>query len=461
MTLLLPAPAGMSVQAWYVAGVGMLMASWWMTEAVPIPATSLLPLALFPLLGVADIREAAAPYANPLIYLFLGGFLIAEAVQQCGLHKRLALFILSRRGDTPRSVVAGFMGTTALLSMWVSNTATALMMLPIGISVVELASQTLSKSEASIKRFGTLLMLSIAYAASVGGVGTLIGTPPNTFMAGFLEDTYGISIGFAEWMLVGLPLVAIGLPVVFYVLSYVVYPPDFQTIPGGRRLFSEQYHLLGRFSSREARVSIVFFGVAASWMARPLLMSQIPGLSDAGIAVLGAVLLFIIPASSFSGERLLSWSHASRVPWGVLILFGGGLSLAGLIGSSGLAIWIGEYLAQLASFPTIILTVVFITAIIFLTELTSNTATAAAFLPVVGSVAVAMTGEPLVFVIPATLAASCAFMLPVATPPNAVVYGSGYVRLADMARAGLILNLVFIVLITVMSFILPVSGLGQ
>ncbi len=460
LTLVLEPPGGLDTEAWHVAGVGLLMSIWWMTEAIPIPATSLIPLAFFPVLGLADIRATAAPYANPLIYLFLGGFLIAEAVQQSGLHKRLALFILSRMGSTPRSVVVGFMVTTAFLSMWVSNTATTLMMLPIAISVVELAAVTASLREESVRRFGTLLMLSIAYAASVGGVGTLIGTPPNALMAGFLEDTYGIAVGFAEWMFIGVPLVIVGIPIVFFLLAHIVYKPDFDSIPGGRTVFRGLHAELGRLSKREVRVSIIFVGVAVLWIFRPLLNAFIAGLSDAGIAMAGAVLLFVIPARSLRGEKLLSWTHAANVPWGVLILFGGGLSLASVIDSSGLAVSIGESLSGLASLPVPLLIVVVTATVIFLTELTSNTATAAAFLPVAGSVAVALTGEPLVFVIPATIAASCAFMLPVATPPNAVVYGSGFIRLPEMVRAGIFMNLIFIALITLLVLLLPSAPLG-
>lgn len=451
---------GLSAEGWSVAGVGLLMAIWWMTEAVPIPATSLVPLVLFPLLGIGDIRSTAAPYANPLIYLFLGGFLIAEAVQLSGLHKRLALLILGKTGNSPKMIVAGFMVATAFLSMWVSNTATTLMMLPIGVSVVHLASTSVKASKESIHRFGTLLMLSIAYSASVGGVGTLIGTPPNALMAGFLEDTYGIVIGFAEWLWVGIPLVVVGLPLVYVILVYGVYRPGFNTIPGGRRMFERKYAELGRFSTREFRVSLVFFGVALLWVTRPLLSGIVPGLSDPGIAMAGAVILFVIPAGSLKDDRLLEWSHASKIPWGVLILFGGGLSLAGAIDSSGLASWIGEGLSQLSVLPIPVLILIVTTTVIFLTELTSNTATAAAFLPVVGTVAVVLTGEPLVFVIPATIAASCAFMLPVATPPNAVVYGSGFITLPEMARAGIYLNLVFILIITVFSLLLPENFLN-
>lgn len=458
LTLLLDPPSGLTVAGWHVAGIGLFMAVWWMTEAIPIAATSLIPLVLFPVFQIGDIRETAAPYAHPLIYLFLGGFLIAEAVQRSGLHKRMALLILQRTGDSPGKIVAGFMIATAFLSMWVSNTATALMMLPIGISVIHLASSTLETDETSVHRFGTLLMLSIAYSASVGGVGTLIGTPPNALMAGFLEDSYGISVGFAGWMTVGIPLVIVGLPTVYFLLTRGVYRLSFDAIPGGRNLFKNRFLELGPLKKIERRVSYVFFGVAVLWVTRPLLDNAVPGLSDAGIAMAGALLMFVIPADKLRGERLISWSNAAKIPWGVLILFGGGLSLAGAIEQSGLADWIGASLSGLSEFPIPFLILIISGVVIFLTELTSNTATAAAFLPVVGSVAVALTGEPLVLVIPATIAASCAFMLPIATPPNAVVYGSGYITIPEMARAGVYLNLIFMGIITVLSLVLPNLG---
>jgi len=455
MTLLTAPPEGMSADAWNVAGMSLLMAIWWMTEAVPIPVTSLVPLAVLPVLQVADIRSAAAPYAHPLIYLFLGGFLIAEAIQRAGLHRRIALFILSRTGDSPHAIVAGFMLSVAFLSMWVSNTATTLMILPIGISVVQLAASSANLEERSTRKFGTLLMLSIAYAASVGGVGTLIGTPPNALMAGFLEETYGIVIGFADWMLIGLPFVVLGLPLVYFVLTMGLFKPEFKSIPGGRKLFRGEYGRLGAMTVRERRVFILFVGVALAWMSRPLIEVYIPGLSDSGISIAGAILLFMIPTGEQSSERLLTWAEAVRIPWGVLILFGGGLSLAAAISSTGLAVWIGNSLGQLSRLPNIVLVFIFTTTVIFLTELTSNTATAAAFLPVVGSVAVTLNLDPLTFVIPATVAASCAFMLPVATPPNAIVYGSGFLKLSDMARAGLTLNILFALLITLCSLAFP------
>lgn len=457
ITLLFGPPVGMNLEAWRVAGVGLLMAFWWMTEAVPIPVTSLIPLALFPVLQIADIKSAAAPYAHPLIYLFLGGFLIAEAVQRANLHKRIALFILSGTGNTPQAVVGGFMLASAFLSMWVSNTATTLMMLPIGISVVHLVTSNTDLSKESIRKFGVLLMLAIAYSSSVGGIGTLIGTPPNALMAGFLEDTYGIVIGFAEWMLIGLPIVFLGLPMVYLVLTRGLFRPDFKTLPGGRALFKTEYQRLGEMSIREKRVFGVFVGVAVLWITRPLILltGVISGLSDTGISIAGAILLFIIPAGSKDSERLLDWASATRIPWGVLILFGGGLSLAAAISGSGLSTWIGGSLGQLSALPTLALVLIFTVVVIFLTELTSNTATAAAFLPVVGSVAVALSLNPLTFVIPATIAASCAFMLPVATPPNAIIYGSGLLKLSDMARAGILLNVLFAILITLMTLVFP------
>jgi solute carrier family 13 (sodium-dependent dicarboxylate transporter), member 2/3/5 len=458
--LLTSAPSGMSTQAWYVAALGLHMAVWWMTEAVPIPVTSLLPLVVLPVLGVGDIGEVAAPYSHPLIYLFLGGFIIAEAVQCSGVHKRVALELLNRTGDSPGAVTLAFMAITAFGSMWMSNTATTLMMLPIGISVVDLAASSSRLSAKSVKSFGTLLMLGIAYSASVGGIGTLIGTPPNALMAAFLEETYGIEIGFAEWMIVGVPVVIIGIPLIYFVLGRILFKPSFASIPGGRSLFREELTRLGRMSSAEKRVGLVFLTVALLWMTRPLLRGFVPGLSDSGIAVLGAISLFIIPVRRHSREKLLSWKSAVRIPWGVLLLFGGGLSLAAFISSTGLAGFIGESIGGLSELPPLVITFLFVVVVIVLTEMTSNTATTAAFLPVLGSVAVALDASPLSLVVPATIAASCAFLLPVATAPNAIVFGTGYIRISSMARAGVYLNLGFAVIITLLSMFLGSVPLG-
>ncbi|HEV2147675.1 MAG TPA: DASS family sodium-coupled anion symporter [Longimicrobiaceae bacterium] len=453
--LLLPPPAGMEPAAWRTAGVGILMAVWWMSEAVPIPATALLPLLLFPLLGVAGIDAAAAPYANPVIFLFLGGFMLAQAMQKWGLHRRVALEVIRAVGTRPASLVAGFMAAAALLSMWVSNTATAVMMLPIGVSVVELVCRREGGGDGRDEaNFAAALMLGIAYACSIGGLGTLIGTPPNALLAGFMRETYGVEIGFGRWMLLGVPLVLVGLPLTWALLVRWAHPFRIPEVPGGAEMIRRELRALGPPSRGEAAVAAVFFLAAASWIFRPLLERVLPGLSDAGIAVAAALLLFALPVHPGRGEFALDWEWARRIPWEVLLLFGGGLSLAGAIARTGLAGWIGAALSALDALPTVTVVAVVATVVIFLTELTSNTATAAAFLPVVASLAGGIGEDPLLFAVPAALAASCAFMMPVATPPNAIVYGSGAVTVPQMARAGFLLNLAFVVLVTLWGWLL-------
>jgi len=452
LLLLLPAPAGLSDAAWRTAAVGVLMASWWVTEAIPIPATALLPLALFPVLGIGSIGEAATPFANPLIYLFLGGFLLAQAMQGVGLPRRIALDTVRLFGTRPGSVIAGIMAASAFLSMWVSNTATALMMLPIGLSLIELLPG--DRDDPDRRRFGTALMLSIAYACSIGGMATLIGTPPNAFLAGFMLETYGESIGFAQWMLLGVPLVIVGLPLAWFILTRIVFPVPFAEIPGGRSLLDERRDGLGPLRPAEKRVAIVFVLTALAWMTRPLLQDWIPGLSDAGIAIGAAIVLFLVPAGEPGGRRLLTWRQAEATPWGVLVLFGGGLSLAAAIGSTGLGDWLGGQMESISHWPLVLLVATVVAFVILLTELTSNTATAATFLPVLGALALVIGQDPLVLAVPAALAASGAFMLPVATPPNAIVYGSGAIQITDMVRAGVWINLLFTVLITAASRLL-------
>ncbi|MFQ5747754.1 MAG: SLC13 family permease [Gemmatimonadota bacterium] len=448
--LALPVPAGLLPAAWRTAAVAALMAVWWVTEAIPIAATALLPLLLFPLLGVADPVRTAAPYANPLIFLFLGGFLVALAMERWGLPRRLALAALRLFGTRPRAVIGGVMASSALLSMWVSNTATAMMMLPIGLSIVGLARSGREEAET----FARALMLGIAYACSIGGLATLVGTPPNAFLAAFLLESYEIQIGFAQWMMVGVPLVLVGLPLAHLLLTRVICPVRLPELAGGQALLREEAERLGPMRPAEKRVAAVFALTAALWMARPLLDDRIPGLSDPGIAVLGALLLFLLPAGGGAGGALLDWRTAERTPWGVLLLFGGGLSLAAAIQATGLSRWIGGVIPGIAHWPPVLLVTVVAGAVMLLTEITSNTATAAAFLPVLGSVAVGIGRDPLLLVLPAALAASTAFMLPVATPPNAIVYGSGAITIPQMARAGVAVNLLFLVLITLATFLL-------
>lgn len=453
VVLLTPPPTELSEAGWLVAGVGALMAMWWITEALPIAVTSLIPLIAFPVLGIAPIDEAASPYANPLIFLFMGGFIIAIAMQVWDLHRRIALYIVRSVGTEPKAIIAGFIIASAFLSMWVSNTATALMMLPIGLSIIQLARDSAADGGPSLKNFNLVLVLSIAYACNIGGLGTLVGTPPNAFLAGFMLETYGVEVSFARWLGVGLPLVFVGLPLMFIVLTWV-YPVHSGIKLGGGGLINAELNKLGPMAAPEKRVAVVFVITALLWITRPLLSDVIPGLSDAGIAVAAAALLFVIPSGTVEQNRLLTWEQAEKLPWGVLILFGGGLSLASGISETGLAAWIGESVSALETIPLLTLIVAVAAVIIFLTEITSNTATAAAFLPILAGVAIGIGQDPFLLVVPAALAASCAFMLPVATPPNAIVYGSGFVTIPEMSRAGVWLNLLFIGLVTIMAYML-------
>lgn len=436
------------------------MATWWISEAIPIPATALIPLVLFPVLGIADIRATATPYAHPLIFLFLGGFIIAAAMQRWGLPRRIALQTIRLIGTRPSRIVLGVMISCAILSMWVSNSATALTMLPIGASLIALLGSELDSGAADSSpvgvKFGTALMLGIAYGCTIGGLATLIGTPPNAFLAAFMSDSYGIRIGFAEWMLLGVPLAAVALPIAYFILTRLLFRIETTSLPGGEALIRRELERMGPMSPAERRVLAIFVLTATMWMLRPIVSEWIPAISDAGIAMGGALLLFLVPSHRRSDTRLIDWPTAERVPWGVLVLFGGGLSLAAAIQSSGLTGWIGSAFVGLADLPHWLLVVAVVSVIILLTELTSNTATAATFLPVMGSVAVGLGLSPLMLAVPAALAASAAFMLPVATPPNAIVYGSGAITIPQMVRAGIYLNLLFVGLITAATvFLMP------
>ncbi len=443
-TLMFPPPDGLSVDGWHTAGAAMLMAVFWITEPIPIPATALLPLVLFPLLGLAGGGEAAAPYASPIIYLFLGGFFIAAAMQRWDLHRRLALKLISAIGTKPTRLVAGFLLSSALLSMWVSNTATAMMMLPIAISVTQLAN---GSGHREYDSFATVLLLAVAYGATTGGMATLIGTPPNALLAGYMEKVHGITIGFGQWMLLGVPLTLITLPVVYLVLTRVSFRLKNTSIAGMDGLIQTERVKLGPVSRGEAVTAIVFSLTALAWITQPLIAKVLPGVSDTLIAIAGALCLFIIPVSFSRGEFALDWDSARSVPWDVLLLFGGGLSLAGMIDQHGLSRYLGELCGALGGMPVIVTLAIVCFGILMLTELTSNTATAATFLPVMGALAVSLGQNPLLFLVPAALAANCSFMMPVGTPPNAIVFGSGRITLPQMARAGLWLNLALVPLI--------------
>jgi len=440
-------PEGVSTDAWRALALTMLMAVWWVTESLPIAITALLPVGLLPLLDIAPIEDAAAPYANPLIFLFLGGFILAEGVQRWNLHRRLALKVLSISGTRPDRVVGGFMLATAGLSMWVSNTATAALMLPVAISVLRLMGDDTGQSQ---KHFGLCLLLGIAISANIGGMATLIGTPPNAILAGYLNDNHELTIGFGEWMLVAFPLAAVLLVSAWWLLTSRIYPVAHQPLEGLAELLDEQRASLGPMGRPEMAVSVVFALVALAWLTRPLLEQLWPNLNirDEGIALLGALFLFVIPASWRKLEFLMDWESARNLPWGVLILVGGGLSLGAAIESSGLAETAAGALQGLDGQPLWLVMTGVVMLIMLLSHVTSNTATAATMLPLVSSLAISLNFPVGYLAIPVAMAASCAFMLPVATPPNAIMFSSGRFSVAQMVRAGGIISLITIVLIT-------------
>ena len=458
LMLFLGPPVGLTEPAWITAACMTLMAIWWMTEAIPVPVTALLPIVLFPLFGIAGIKESTASYAHPIIYLFLGGFLLALAIEKWDLHRRIALTILLSTGANARSLMAGFMITSALLSMWISNTATTIMLLPIGLAIISVISETVQDiSDKEQGNFQKALLLSIAYSATIGGVATLIGTPPNAFMAAFLLEHYQIDVSFAQWMLVGLPVTVIMLPITWLFLSRIAFPFSFETSKQTHDVLMKMKSELGRASREEKITSAVFIITALSWATRPFLDNYIPGLSDPGIAIVAGIVLFLIPAPEKGGGRLLTWADTQKLSWGILVLFGGGLALANAVSSSGLAAAIGGAVASLQFLDLALLVVVVTTLVIFLTEMTSNLATTATFLPVIGAIAIQLGFDPAVLIVPIALAASCAFMLPVATPPNAIIYSSEKITIPQMAKAGLALNILSITVVSLISvFAVPV-----
>ncbi len=471
-------PAVLSHEARITGAVGILMAVLWMTEAMPLAVTALLPIAIFPLAGIGSIGDVAALYANEIIFLFLGGFVIAAAMRQSGLHRRIALTIVHFVGVQPTRLVAGFMIATAFLSMWISNTAATLMLLPIGASIVALIEQRRGQrfeddepgpTSSQTARFAVSLMLGIAYAASIGSIATPIGTPPNLFMIGFLERNYGISIGFGQWMAFGLPIVLVMLPAAWYLLTGVMYRPGFQSIPGGKEIIDRERSKLGIVSQPERVVLTVFVSAVVAWILRDPVTSWEPlvsraewvgRLTDPGIAIIAAISLFLIPAEGRAGEPVMTWEATREIPWSILLLFGGGLSLAGAVTGTGLDRWIGEQLTVLTDLPLVVLILGITTVVIVLTELTSNTATAATFLPILAGLAVVSLLDPLLLVVPAALAGTCAFMLPVATPPNAIVFSSGHVTIPQMVRAGVLLNILAVFVIAAAVLLLGPLVLG-
>lgn len=444
----------MPAEAWRVAAVGLWMAIWWATEAIPVAVTAFLPLVVFEPLGIASLRDAAAPYANPTIYLFLGGFMLALAIERWNLHRRISLAILDRTGTDGRRLVGGFMFVAAMLSMWMTNTSTTMMLLPIVLSVVSVMRENVTDvDKKTMSHFQVVMLLGVAYASSIGGLATLVGTPPNALLIAYMSENYGLEISFARWMAVGIPVTLVMLPIAWLVLTRFVFPIEIPANEAVNKHLRDLRAELGPMTTSERRVALIFAAVVSCWMLRRPLTEffGLTGVSDAGIVMTAAVLLFMVPSGNASQPQLLTWHDASRLPWGVLILFGGGLSLAAGVSNSGLALWLGESLAPLNAFGTAVLVVAAVTLVIYLTELTSNLATTATLLPVMGAIAVQAGVPPIMLTVPITIAASCAFMLPVATPPNAIVFATGTISIPQMVKAGFFLNLIGVLIVSIVS----------
>lgn len=460
-----PGRITLSVMVW--------MAAWWLTEAVELSTTALLPVTILPVLGAVSIVDAAAPYAHRLIFLYIGGFTIALSMQRWGLDKRIALTTLRMVGTKPANMIGGFMIATAFLSAFISNTATTAMMLPIGMSVVALLA---GKAKGSSANFGVALMLAIAYSASMGGLSTLVGTPPNAFLASFVENSiaepYRMEMSFARWLMFGVPVSLCMLPLIWLLLTRWLYPVNDMQIEGGSELINQEYRGLGPMKWGERVTLVVFACTGLGWISRPFLkdvtlhlgsgeFKPFATLGDPSIAMIAAIILFVIPARTEKRDNVMNWDTALKMPWDILILFGGGMSLAAAVKATGVAEFIGAQAGYLSGVPTIVLILMVVTAVILLTELTSNLATTATLLPVLAALAPGLGVHPYLLIFTATMAASCAFMMPVATPPNAIVFGSRLVTIPQMVRAGIWMNLAGIVVITIVAWFLlePVTGI--
>lgn len=438
VTLVTLPPDGMSPEAWSVAGLALLMALWWITEAIPLPATALVPLIALPVLGIADGKAAAAPYADPVIFLFFGGFVLGIGMMRWGLHKRIGISVVAAVGTSPIRLLGGFLFATAFISMWVNNTSTTMMMLPVALSVIAYLSAGKSREEAGLGGLDTALVLAVAWAASIGGVGTLIGSTPNALLAAYMAREHGMQIGFGTWMLVGVPVVIVMTLACWGLLAWLFPAPAGLGARAGEAIRSE-LGALGPISTPEVRVAIIIVLTAIAWILRPALEPYLPGLSDTGIAIAGALAMLIAPSGR--GGAILKWADLRDLPWGVLILFGGGMSLADAISTSGLAAWLGQIMQALSVLPLILIITIATLGMLVITELMSNTAASAIFVPLGGAVALGLAIDPMLLTMPLALGASLAFMLPVGTPPNAIAFGSGRVTVGQMALGGALLNL--------------------
>lgn len=458
-------PDSLSFEGKAVAGIALWMAFWWMTEAIPIPVTSLLPLVLFPLFGMGTMREVAAPYASTVIFLVMGGVILGLATERSNLHLRVALWTIRLVGTKPSQIVLGLMIASAFISAWVSNTATAVIMVPIAVSILNLVRSI--DPDAVGRKFAASMLLGVAYGVTIGSTATPIGQPPMALMKAHLANTHNFDLSFGTWMLVGVPWAVVMLLLAWLVLTKFVYRPEIDALPGGKALIEEQLTRLGQMTTPERRVAYIFAGAIFFWTVVPFI-ADIPWvarhlpvlgtLSDAQVAMAAAILTFIVPAQTRAadptGAPLLSWSASKEIPWGLLLLFGGGLSLSAMFTQTGFSPWLGHQVSALADVPGWLILLVVILLSLALTELTSNTATAAAFFPIFSAVALGIGLDPLLMTITVTLAVCSAYMLPVATPSNAVAFGSGEITIKQMVRAGVWLNLISVLVIMLVMYTL-------
>ncbi|MFC7444026.1 Sodium-dependent anion transporter family [Mesoflavibacter sp. HG96] len=449
-------PEGLSTEGRAVLASTVWIAIWWITEAIPIAVTALLPIALFPLSGGLNLSDTTSAFGHKFVFLYLGGFIIAIAIEKWNLHKRIALNIIKIIGFNLKRIILGFMLATAFLSMWISNTATSVMMLPIGVAIILQLKDNPNTPEDENLTFGKALMLAIAYSASIGGIATLIGTPPNLVLAGVVSDIYNYEITFLQWFMFGFPISIILLFICWKYLTEVAFTFEKREFTDGKAEVNLQLKALGSISYEEKLVAFIFGLTAFFWITRSFLFKNIlPALDDTIIAISFAIVLFLLPSKK-QGTKLMNWDDAVKIPWGIILLFGGGMALSKGFETTGLAKWIGEQMTTFAGVTTIILLLLLIAAVNFLTEITSNLATTAMLLPVLAPMAISVDIHPFILMVGAAVAASCAFMLPVATPPNAVVFGSGYLRIPDMVKKGFVMNLVSIILLTLfVYFVLP------
>ena len=450
-------PEGLSNEGLSILASTLWVAIWWITEAVPIYVTALIPIILFPLSGGLELKQTTAAYGHKFVFLFVGGFILAIAIEKWKLHKRIALNIIGLVGTKKSNIILGFMIATAFLSMWISNTATAVMILPVGLAIISQLKDNPKTIENENLVFGKTLMLAIAYSASIGGMATLIGTPPNLVLAGVIKTSYNIEINFLQWMSFGLPISIFLLFICWKYLTSVAYKFDNQNFDSGMNEINDQLKSLGKISYEEKSVMIIFIATALAWITQSFVIKKyIPEIDDTIIAIIAAVTLFILPNKK-GDKKLLDWEDAVKLPWGILLLFGGGMALAKGFDSSGLAIWIGSQMSFFDTIPLLALLLFLVAMVNFLTEITSNLATTAMLLPVLVALAETIGVNPYYLLIGATVAASCAFMLPVATPPNAVVFGSKILKIDDMIKKGFWMNLISIFVLTAAVYwILPI-----